>query len=150
MSFPVKRPQKCPRNLPIRVKGWSIRDESGRSSRERGLLNSIKVDGPRMRGRSKRDESGRSSGLGWLPTRVRVTSKLVLGSVPILLGLVIYLCFPLNLTQLRISDHQNFNLVPPSGKNRFLWFLGIHLAQDLSEIGGNNLKWPKMTVLEHN
>ena len=49
------------------------------------------------------------------------------------------LCSPLNLTQLRTSDRQNFNLAPSSGQkiwsknceqNRFFQFLVIHLAPD--------------------
>ena len=49
------------------------------------------------------------------------------------------LCSPLNLTQLRTSDRQNFNQAPSSGQkiwsknceqNRFFQFLVIHLAPD--------------------
>ena len=68
------------------------------------------------------------------------------------------LCSPLNLTQLRTSERQNFNLAPSSGqkfgqkivdKIDFFLFLVIYLALDWSEMAGNVVKWSKMTPVDH-
>ena len=59
------------------------------------------------------------------------------------------LCSPLNLTQLRSSDHRNFDLAPSSGQkyflkncwqNRFLRFSVIPLAPDWSKMTENGVK----------
>ena len=59
------------------------------------------------------------------------------------------LCSPLNLTQLRSSDHRNFDLAPSSGQNiflkncwqnRFLRFSVIPLALDWSKMTENGVK----------
>ena len=54
----VDGPQNCVSNSRkvkvdgLRMRGWSKRDESGRSSKVRGYLKKMKVDGLRLRGRS--------------------------------------------------------------------------------------------------
>ena len=59
------------------------------------------------------------------------------------------LCSPLNLSQLRFSDHRNFDLAPSSDQkyflknrwqNRFLRFSVIPLAPDWSKMTENGVK----------